>query len=808
MKRYICIHGHFYQPPRENPWLQKIERQDSAYPFHDWNEKITAECYAPNAQARILDSEGKIRDIVNNYSKISFNFGPTLLSWLKEKSPEVYQSIIEADKESQRTHSGHGAAIAQAFNHLIMPLSNSRDKQTQVIWGARDFELHFQRKPSGMWLPETAVDLETLDLLAKQGIKFTILSPHQARRIRKENEKNWMDVEEGKLNTKKPYFCELPSGRRIVIFFFNKEISGEVAFGNLLNDGGLFVRRLIDAFQEEKEEPEIVNIATDGESYGHHHRFGEMALAYCLHEIESKELAYFTFYSEYLEMFPPEFEVEISPLTSWSCAHGVERWRADCGCRVDNQKGYSQQWRRPLREAMDWLRERLIQIYESRLKGVFLDPWKARDDYIEVIHNRSKRNIESFLKKNVIYDLSPEQKTEVLKLLEMERNAMLMYTSCGWFFDEITRIETIQVMQYAARAMQLAREVAGIDLEDSYLAILEKAKSSLPQLEDGAKVYQQFVKPAMVDLFRAGAHFALLSLVEDFWESTEVGIYFIENDACDLTQRGGQKLALGKARIHSRIDLEKEEIAFAALYLDDPNLLAGVKSKVDEGSFSLVQSQLKEYFMRDNIEGLISLMHRNFGEKLFTLSDLGRDEKHKVISRILEPKLREVKDFFRKIFEKNYPLLHLLRESKIPWPKVFTTILEFNLNDEFQRLMEEDGLDIERVKKLIQEFNKFSLKPEGRKLSFFVRDKINSLLKELEKNPEEIKLLQDVTHFLSLLEGFLIDLNLWEAQNHYFRVCKRLGEMKNKKAMNGDQEARQWIELMKKLGACLRIRCL
>jgi alpha-amylase/alpha-mannosidase (GH57 family) len=459
MNRYICIHGHFYQPPRENPWLEEIELQDSAYPYHDWNERITSECYAPNTASRILDSDNRIIDIVNNYARMSFDIGPTLLSWIKLHHPDVYRAIIEADQLSQERFSGHGSAIAQAYNHIIMPLANSRDKRTQVLWGIRDFEYRFKRKPEGMWLPETAVNLETLDILAEYGIGFTILAPRQAQRVREIGNEEWRDVNGDGINSGMPYLCRLPSGKTINLFFYDGQVAQDIAFGGLLDDGKNFAERLTGVFSD-REEPQLVHIATDGESYGHHHRYGDMALACALHYIESGNLADLTNYAEYLEKYPPTHEVEIRENSSWSCAHGVERWRRDCGCNTQANPGWNQGWRAPLREAMDWLRDNLIPIYEGEMASYVQDPWQARDDYIKVILNRSARNevildgsvqsVEAFHSRHVIRELSEEEKVKVLKLLEMQRCAMLMYTSCGWFFDEISGIETVQVMRYAS----------------------------------------------------------------------------------------------------------------------------------------------------------------------------------------------------------------------------------------------------------------------------------------------------------------------------------------------------------------------
>src|SRR5687768_17613344 len=291
MPRSICIHGHFYQPPRENPWLEAIELQDSAAPYHDWNERITRECYAPNAVSRILDDQGLIVKLVNNYSKISFNFGPTLLSWLEIKAPEVYAAILEADRQSRDRFSGHGAAMAQVYNHMIMPLANSRDRATQTLWGIRDFERRFKRAAEGMWLPETAVDLESLELLAQFGLTFVILAPHQAGRIRRMGVTAWRGIRGAGIDPRMPYRQQPRPRGAIAIFVYGGPIARAVAFEGLLTHGDRFIDRLTGAFAPAQDRPQIVHLATDGEYYGHHHRYGDMALAYVLEHIEARGLA-------------------------------------------------------------------------------------------------------------------------------------------------------------------------------------------------------------------------------------------------------------------------------------------------------------------------------------------------------------------------------------------------------------------------------------------------------------------------------------------------------------------------------------
>lgn len=498
MDRFICIHAHFYQPPRENPWLGEVEAQESAHPYHDWNERITAECYSPNTASPILDARGEVERTVNNYSKISFNFGPTLLSWMETRHPEVYDAIIRADEETRRSFSGHGSAIAQVYNHMIMPLADRRDKQTQVRWGIADFESRFGRHPEGMWLPETAVDLESLETLAEASIKFTLLGPHQAARMRLIGEEEWSDVEGGRIDTRRPYLCRLPSGRRISIFFYDRAISHAVAFGGLLHNGEGFARRLEEGFADE-EGAQLVNIATDGETYGHHHRYGNMALAYCLDYIGSSKPAKMTNYGEFLENSPPRFEVQIVENTSWSCPHGVERWRSNCGCSSTQLAESSQPWRQPLREALDWLRDELATLYETEASKYLLDPWKARDDYISVLLDRREGVANRFIAGHLKTACLEDRAGSVLDLLEMQRNAMLMFTSCGWFWDEVSRIETVQILRYAARAMQLARAATGANLEPQFVRMIEAAPSNDPRLLNGGRVYQILVKAAVAE---------------------------------------------------------------------------------------------------------------------------------------------------------------------------------------------------------------------------------------------------------------------------------------------------------------------
>jgi Alpha-amylase/alpha-mannosidase len=549
MDRYICIHGHFYQPPRENPWLEAIELQDSALPYHDWNERITSECYSRNAASRILDGDGRIKEIVSNYTRISFNFGPTLLSWMEKYAPGIYQAILDADRKSREWRSGHGNAIAQVYNHIIMPLANTRDKRTQIIWGIRDFEHRFQRFPEGMWLSETAVDLETLDIMAEQGIQFTLLSPHQALRVRKIGSEKWKDVSGGRIDPTRGYLCKLPSGRAIYIFFYDGPISRAIAFEKLLNGGEHFAHRLLSGFSDTRKWPQILHVATDGESYGHHHRHGDMSLAFALHYIESRGLARLTNYGEYLEKNPPVHEVEVLSNSSWSCVHGIERWKGNCGCNSGGHPEWNQEWRTPIRNAFDWLRDQMVIKYEQKAKKYLKDPWRARDEYITLLLNRSADQVHQYFERHTVNALGTEEIICMLELLEIQRNALLMYTSCGWFFDELSGIETLQTIQYAGRAIQLSEKIFGYSIENTFLEKLSQAKSNIAEQKDGAHLYEKFVKPAMIDTKKVGVHYAVSSIFEDYPERTRIYCFTVTREDYHREEAGRIKIAVGRVSI-------------------------------------------------------------------------------------------------------------------------------------------------------------------------------------------------------------------------------------------------------------------
>jgi alpha-amylase/alpha-mannosidase (GH57 family) len=806
MERFICIHGHFYQPPRENPWLEEVEVQDAASPFHDWNERITFECYAPNSASRILDAERRIIDIVNNYAKVSSDFGPTLLSWMERHHPPLYETIRSADKESRERFSGHGSSIAQAYNHMIMPLANKRDKRTQVVWGIQDFEQRFSRKPEGMWLPETAVDLETLGIMADEGIRFIILAPHQASKMRKIGEEEWIEVGGGKIDPRRPYACSVGGGKTISIFFYDGPISHDIAFGDLLKNGQLFAKRLIDVFDQDSPEAQIVHIATDGETYGHHNRFGDMALAYCLYEIESNSSARITVYGEYLEKYPPTHEVQIVENSSWSCVHGVERWRGNCGCQTGRHPGWTQKWRSSLREGMDWLRDRLASHFEKEAGRQFEDPWKAREDYIRVILDRSPESVQSFFQDQAASELSKEGRVKLLRLLEMQRCAMLMYTSCGWFFDDISGIETIQVIQYAAKAMQLARETGAADFEPDFLKILKKARSNVPEYGNGARIYELFVRPAVIDLLRVGVHYAVSSLFEDYTEDVDIGCYSARSRAYKQWEVGRQRLGVGRARLRSNIIWDEEEISFAVLHFGDHNLIGGVREyKGKEGFDAMVQS-VSEAFNKSDIPGVISLMDKHFGTHNYSLWHLFRDEKRNVMNQILESTLKGLESGFRQIYENQYPIMQAMKEMKIPLPKALASPADFILSTDLTRALKTEELDLETIRKLVEEFKKWSFTPDGEHLGFVATQRIDGLMEKLSRYPEDLSLLETIENVIFILRELPLDLDLWKSQNVFFSVTRTLYQKMKKKSDRGEAAAKKWIENIEKIGRYLQVK--
>ncbi len=769
--KYICVHGHFYQPPRENAWLETVEQQQSARPFHDWNERINFECYAPNAAARILDKERWIVKIRNNYNRISFNFGPTLLTWMEQNDPEAYALLLKADQRSQERYGSHGSALAQVHSHLILPLANYRDKVTQVYWGVRDFEYRFKRYPEGIWLAETAVDTETLEVLAAHGIQFTVLAPRQAKAVRKLGSASWKSVEADTIDTRRPYCCQLPSGRRISVYFYHGRVAQEVAFNGLLNNGKAFAERLLSIL-DDAPEAQLAHIATDGESYGHHHRFGEMALAAALNHIEDNGLATLTNYGQFLELHPPEWEVDIHENSSWSCVHGVERWRDNCGCNTGGNPGWHQRWRKPLRDTLDWLRDQLVPAYEKAARPYLADPWKARNEYIEVMLRRTDNSVREFFEQQARKTLTEQEKTKVLRLLEMQRHAVLMYTSCGWFFDEISGIETNQILQYALRAMDYAHEETGLKLHDEFTQRLSLAPSNT--YGDGAVSYRQNVLPSRVDLERVATHFAVASLFEDDPETLDLFNYTASVEVFERIEAGTPRLAIGRLSIRSRITHAEQTYGFAALYLGQQHIIGNISGSIDRATFDEMHQRSAQAFREAEVGEVIGILQEYFGPDKFTLSSLFADEKVKIIRAITANSLLLAEANFRNVFNDNYQLMTGLQDAGLPLPDAWRNIAAYVLNNDllhfFQNGQQATTQALRRIAADLKNWNVQLADPEALQHAAGARVYLEIL--SIENETATLARVQWLSEVLETLQGMDIQPDVWRSQNVFYLITK------------------------------------
>jgi alpha-amylase/alpha-mannosidase (GH57 family) len=787
--RFICIHGHFYQPPRENPWLEAVETQDSAHPYHDWNERITAECYEPNASSRILDAHDRITKIINNYASISFNFGPTLLSWLEQHEPSTYAAILDADRMSRERFGGHGSAIAQVYNHMILPLANARDRRTQVRWGIRDFEKRFGRLPRGMWLPETAVDTASLEALAADGIEFTILEPRQATRGNRP------------IDPTQPYICRLPSGRSIVIFFYDGPISRAVAFENLLARGENLAHRLLAAFAESRDQPQLVNIATDGETYGHHHRYGDMALAYALDYINERKLARLSNYGQFLAENPPKEEVEILEQTSWSCSHGVGRWQLDCGCNAAAPSGWTQQWRAPLREALDWLRDQCAVIFEDEGKRVLRDPWAARDAYIDVILDRSDESVERFFEKWGAGERSGMP--TALELLEMQRNAMLMFTSCGWFFNDISGIETVQVLRYAGRVIQIAEKVSGRTLELEFIRRVGSARSNVPQQGDARQIYEREVKPMRVELRRVAGHYAVASLFDNYSFEERVYCYRVRQNDFETHRAGRAKMAVGSITVTSLITHEEAQFEFAVIHLGETELTGGVRPSNDADHYEAMKRDLSEDMRVNGISSVIRVLDEYFEEPL-SIRALFRDEQRRILNLLCDTTLNEAESAFRQLHERYDPLMRFHATLGVPLPRVLRTAAEFDVNMQLRRLLDREEMPLSEIEILLRESRDEGVALDETTLMTLKRA-IERTAIEFAAKPDEFERLERWEEIVTLVREAQVRVDLRKPQNEYYRMRKLVRPVIAATTGNGSSNAARWLQHFDALGEKLSI---
>jgi alpha-amylase/alpha-mannosidase (GH57 family) len=818
-ERYLCIHGHFYQPPRENPWLETVETQDSATPYHDWNERVTAECYAPNGAARIVNAENRIVRILNNYGWISFNFGPTLLSWLKDNAPRVYRMILDADVNSRHRFSGHGSAMAQVYNHIIMPLASTRDRVTQIRWGIADFESRFGRKPEGMWLSETAVDTETLDLLAANGVRFVVLAPHQCARVRPiapskprepadgaaaaKAEAVWSETPNATVDTTQPYLVRLKEKRSIAVFFYDGPRSRAIAFEGLLNDGETFARRLLGGFSD-ADRAQLVHVATDGESYGHHHKYGEMALAFALRWIAAEGHAKLTNYGEFLAKFPPVYEAQIVEDTSWSCAHGIERWRSNCGCN-GGHLGWNQQWRTPLRETLDWLRDSVASLVQAKGATLFTDLDEARNSYIQVVLDRDTKD--TFLAKYANHKLTEWEKTDALELMELERHAMLMYTSCGWFFDEISGIETVQIIAYASRVLQLASSLfgeAGTALEAEFVRRLGAAKSNVPEKQNGGAIYNDSVKNMRVGLEQVAAHYAISSIFKTYAVQAELFCYTIRRQAYEIVTSGRGRLVIGQAHICSNLTEEQEAVLFAVLHFGDQNITAAVKpwDESQASAYAEFVQQARSAVIRADFPAVIRLFDRYFPGPAYSIQSLFRDEQLRIVQFILKTTLAEVEASLASIYQDQVALLHFLSQSGLPRPSALTLAATFAINAGLRRALESEPVDAIQVHSYLALARADQVTLDKPLLSYMADQKMKRAMVDLQEEvveaSEQTSTLENALLVASTISELPLELNLWQAQNLWYDIYRRIGK-------SCSLDPNSWCKKFFELGKLMRI---
>jgi len=679
---YVTIHGHFYQPPRENPWLDFIERQPSAYPYHDWNERIAAECYTPNTVSRILDPQGRIDTIVNNFEYLNFDIGPTLFGWLERYAPRTYKRILEGDRLSRTRNGGHGGAIAQAFGHMILPLANDDDLETQIAWGIKDFARRFRREPEGMWLPETAANNRVMAALQRHGILYTILAPSQAQSVRAMGEGSWKDVAGDSIDTHQPYRYfvrnekgEIDRRKYVDVFFFHNPLSRAMSFEHIMTNAGKFADSVRGASIDGKA-PQLVGAATDGETFGHHEPFADMCLAsFFDREAQAKGLKVVNF-AYYLEMFPPTSEVELKAGpggegTAWSCAHGTGRWQRDCGCATGGPSWWNQRWRAPLRRAFDNLRVGLDDAMRRGLSGIVSDPKAARNDYVDVVLDRNEETLAAFLDRHVKKDTPEGSRVRVLELMESQKNAMYMYTSCGWFFSELSGLEPVQNMRYAARAIELADKFAAKPLMQSFLADLAEAPSNIEEMKDGRTVFRRLVWPSMMTMEKAVAANAMSVLLAQnprLWQPTTYRVENVESER--LPDR--YPSSFGITRCTSTFTEESMLYAYYVTQFTARDVRCYVKNVANTHEYQSLKDRLQ---VADKAT-LPSIFQGNF----LTWTDLLPEISAAIMGALVEDDLKALRNHFTELFEENRELFQGLVQAGVELPYEVRGMVKYALS--------------------------------------------------------------------------------------------------------------------------------
>jgi hypothetical protein len=714
--------------------------------------------------------------------------------------------ILDGERRSRKSFKGHSSAMAQVYNHVILPLANRRDRITQIRWGIADYQRHYGTLPEGMWLAETAADTDSLELLAQHGIKFTVLAPHQCLHIRSlKDGTGWTETSNASVDTTRPYLVRFDSGVSIAVFFYDGPASRAIAFEGLLNSGESFAARLNGGFKDNTQ-PQLVHVATDGESYGHHHKYGEMALAYALRLLEADKTVKLTNYGGYLAQFPPEYEAEIVNNTSWSCEHGVERWRSNCGCN-SGKPGWNQAWRGPLRQTLDELRDAVAPLTEQEGGKLFHDVWAARDNYIQVVLDRGAETVERFFAENQSHSLTEAERVRALELMEMQRHTQLMYTSCGWFFDDISGIETVQVIAYAARVLQLAQDLFGEQagaLEPNFLTRLAEARSNVAAAGDGARIYKEQVRTTQLDLEQVAAHYAISSVFSSFAEETELFCYRVRRQAYDIYTSGRGRLALGRASVASVITDKQQSFSFAVLHFGDQNITAAVKpcGESDVAEFGTFASQASEQLERAKFPEVIRLLDRYYGHVDYSLTSLFRDEQRRIVQVILTSTLSNIESSLTTIYEDHASLLHYLSQAGLPKPPALTLAAEFAINAGLRKALEGGPVDQALMRSFLALAKADQIPLETATLSYIADQRMKRAMVELQISAGSLEMLDRALALARTLVELPFELNLWQAQNIWYEILRVSSY--GLTALATDDRPR-WDKDFCELGGCLSI---
>ncbi len=794
---FVVFFGHFYQPPRFNPWIEFVDLDPSAKPFHDWNERVAFECYSRLPNALLYDDDGWVVDVVNVYSRISFSFGPILLEWIKARFPKVYNAIVEADKESL-SREGFGNAIAQPYSHIIMPLADRRYKELAISWGIKFFERTFERYPEGFWLPEAAVDYDTLEVLADYDIKYVVLAPYQVEAVKIGD--RWVRV--SRVDPRIAYRIVLPSGRSVSAVVYDDMLSGELSFGNLLEDGRMLASRILESFNELLQEPQLVSIASDGEVYGHHRKRGVEELVRALSILDSIDYIRVTNYSRFLSVAPPRVKVKVAERTSWSCPHGVERWRANCGCGSSIKPGWSQEWRAPLRRAIDTLSSKVLVALNSKGAGLFKNLWVAALEYIDVLYERRLEETISFVEKHLLNPSDPHAVATALKLLEALRNALLAQSSDAWFFEDLYRPEPMQALRHVARALELLEDLGFKDYRGEISGILSEARGNTGVRGD--ELLEEAFK-SRVDPVRAVAIYAIRALRGGVGDEGAVYSYRISRSRRDRLELGSTIVEMGVVNVLSTVTLEEGTLYYVLVYLGGWDLYVGVGYMEKPEDYIEISDLFKSNFGLIPVSRLVDLLNERFGERVYTIAELPLDDQVDLALWVLEGFKNSLKDHLERLLPTLTSLQHMFKVVSGEPPGylvgALSTLLSIWVEESLRRC------DVENFRRLVRIAKTLEI-PLDPHVGELLALKLVDLLDKVYIDPSNIGVLEEALNIayvmeeLGLTRGRLVEgvrarVALLRKQ-HYSYV--------RSSAEAGDEVSWAWVKLFTSLAELLKVR--